>query len=76
MICLNFVEREKIVQYFGEIEAGEYQRLVDKWSGVWSEAGVQVVMHVSRRGVQDEILECQPTALDWAADTEVDSDLD
>ena len=76
MICLNFVEREKIVQYFGEIEAGEYQRLVDKWSGVWSEAGVQVVMHVSRRGVQDEILECQPTALDWTSDAEVDSDLD
>jgi hypothetical protein len=76
MICLSFVEREGLVQHFGETEADEFHRLVDEWSGLWGEAGVQVVIPVSGRGHHDEVLECLPTAPGSASDAEVDSDSD
>jgi hypothetical protein len=75
-ICLGFLQKERLVQHIGETEADECQRLVDVWDRAWGEAGVEVVMHGLREGVDDEVLECQPTALEWGSDGEMSDDSD
>jgi hypothetical protein len=75
-ICLGFVQRERLVQHIRETEADECQRLVEVWGKAWDEAGVEVVMHGLREGVDDEVLECQPTALEWGSDGEMSDETD
>lgn len=75
-ICLGFVSIEGLAQDAGETEADEFQRLVEGWRRIWGEAGVEVVMHGLREGFDNEVLECQPTALEWTSDEEVDHDSD
>ncbi|KAE9375864.1 hypothetical protein N431DRAFT_437329 [Stipitochalara longipes BDJ] len=67
---LGFAQESALVHNIGEKKAVEFQKLIKEWEKIWNEAGVEVVLHGCREGVDDEILECQPTALEWGSDEE------
>jgi hypothetical protein len=75
-IYLDFLGTVRLAQHIGETEADEFWRLVEGWGRAWGKAGVEVVMHGLREGANDEVLECQPTALKWGSDEEMNDDLD
>jgi hypothetical protein len=75
-ICLDFVHNTELVRNLGKTESDEFLRLVEEWRKRWGEVGVEAVMHDSRDGVDDEVLECGPTALEWDSDRERNNNSD
>lgn len=69
-ICLGFVQKEWLVRQISETEAEEFLSLAENWATIWDKAGVEVAFHGLREGVDEEELECQPTALEWETDEE------
>jgi len=54
----------------GEKKAARFQETIEEWKNSWNETGVEIILHGCREGVDDEVLECQPTALEWGSDEE------
>ncbi|KAN0112545.1 hypothetical protein V8E51_005496 [Hyaloscypha variabilis] len=69
-LYLGFAQGGTLVMNMGEKKAAKFQETIEEWKNSWNEAGVEILLHGCREGVDDEVLECQPTALEWGSDEE------